>query len=131
MAKKSTIRISLECSYDQWWRYNVYVSAATFRDGDKVDYQSLTDTVYPLGNGSEVRLCPEGYNPQRPLTLEVEAAESLELFVYIIPNTMPVADSIAQSPPFSVRLKVKGAELSSREELLVNQWGGVSIHKTY
>lgn len=131
MVKKGTIRISLECSYDQWWRYNVYVSAATFRDGDKVDYQSLTDSVYPLGNGSEVRLRPEGYDSQRPLALEVEAAETLELFVYIIPNTMPVADSITQSPPFPIRLKVKGAGLAVREELLVNQWGGVSVHRSF
>ena len=131
MAKKSKIHISVACDYNQWWRYNVYISAITFRDGERVDYQSLIDTVYSAGNGAEVRLCPADYNPQRPLELEVEAAESMELFLYVIPNTMPISDTITQSPPFDITLRVRGGGISESEKLQVNQWGGLSAHRTY
>ncbi len=131
MAKKSKIHISVSCDYNQWWRYNVYVSAITFRDGERVDYKSLIDTVYSAGNGAEVRLCPADYNPKRPLELEVEAAESMELFLYVIPNTMPVSDTITQSPPFDITLRVRGGGVAETEKLQVNQWGGLSVHRTY
>ena len=131
MAKKSKIHISVSCDYNQWWRYNVYVSAITFRDGERVDYQSLIDTVYSAGNGAEVRLCPTDYNPQRPLELEVEAAESMELFLYVIPNTMPTSDTITQSPPFDITMRVRGGGISETEKLQVNQWGGLSAHRTF
>ena len=131
MAKNSTIRITIESGYDQWWRYNVYVSAATFADGERVDYRSVCDVVYPLGNGSEVRLRPEGWNPARPIVLEIDAAQSLELFAYVIPNTMPIDNSIRQSPPFPIRLKINGAGLNISEDHKVNQWGGLSLHGTY
>ena len=131
LAKKSKIHISVSCDYNQWWRYNVYVSAITFRDGERVDYKSLIDTVYSAGNGAEVRLCPADYNPKRPLELEVEAAESMELFLYVIPNTMPVSDTITQSPPFDITLRVRGGGVAETEKLQVNQWGGLSVHRTY
>ena len=88
----------------------------------------ITDTVYPLGRGDEVRPCPEDYNPKRPLHLEIEEGESLELFIYVIPNTMPFADAIRQSPPFKMRVAVKGSVIAHNEDFFVNQWGGASIH---
>lgn len=128
MAKQGKITIDLKCGFEQWWRYNVYISAATFLDEQSVDYRSLTDTVYPLGRGDEVRSYPEGYNTKRPIHLEIDEGDSLELFIYVIPNTMPMSDAIRQSPPFKMRIAVKGASISHNEEFTVNQWGGASIH---
>lgn len=131
MAKQELIKIDIKSGYEQWWRYNVYVSAASFRNGERITYRSLTDIVYPLEGGDEVRLCPANYNPQRPIHLEVEAGDSLELFAYVIPNTMPADDAIRQSPPFKMKLKVKGAYINHSEEFSVNQWGGVSVHLSF
>ena len=131
VSKSNTIHISLECAYDQWWRYNIYVAAATFSGGNRADYQSLTDTVYPLGNGAEVRLRPSDYDPRRPIELQIAAADTLELFVYVIPNTMPISETITQSPPFPIQLRIKGGGISATEQHMVNQWGGLSLHKTY
>lgn len=128
MAKQNKITIEIKCGFEQWWRYNVYISAASFRDEQRVEYRSLTDTVYPIGRGDEIRPCPEEYNPKRPLRLEVEEGDSLELFIYVIPNTMPSAEAIRQSPPFKMRVGVKGSAINHNEEFHVNQWGGVSIH---
>ena len=131
MAKKSNITISVECGYSEWWRYNVYITAATFRDGERVDYQSLSDVVYPTGNGSEVRLRPAGYDPCRPLSLEIAEAERLELFIYVIPNTMPIDSAVRQSPPFEIRVKARGAGINLSAKHTVNQWGGASLHITH
>ena len=128
MAKQGKITVDIKSGFDGWWRYNVYVSAASFRDEQRIEYRSLTDTVYPLGRGDEVRPCPEDYNPKRPLHLEVEEGDSLELFIYVIPNTMPFADAIRQSPPFKMRVAVKGSIIAHNEDFFVNQWGGASIH---
>ena len=131
MAKPEFVKIDIRSDYEQWWRYNVYVSAASFRDGERIAYRSVIDIVYPLESDNEVRLRPTDYDPARPIHLEVEAGDSIELFIYVIPNTMPVDDEIRNSPPFKMTLKAKGAYVSHSEEFSVNQWGGVSAHLSW
>lgn len=128
MAKLSNIKIRLTCSYGEWWRYNVYVSAVCFdADGNVVEYKNLTDKVYELGSGAELRTAPEDYDPSRPIALECGPCLRAELFLYIIPNTMPAGEAIRTAPPFTVHLHITKNSSTEVKEFEINQWGGASL----
>jgi hypothetical protein len=132
MAKEKIFRAEVRCAFPEWWRYNVFMTVACYDTGGGiVDYLSLTDKVYETGDGTEIRLAPNDYNPLRPLVLETPPCDHAELFVYVIANTFPSSTVIKDSPPFEIEvLTSAGGEKPVTTIYPVNQWGGLTLKKT-
>lgn len=129
MEKNKIFKIEVMSAYAEWWRYNVFVTAACFdAEGKVADYLTLTDKVYEPGDGTEIRNAPESYDPVRPLVLETSPCDHAEIYVYVIANTFPSSASIKDSPPFDVEVAISRDGGKPETTLWkVNQWGGVSI----
>lgn len=128
MANFSNIKIGISSTFGEWWRYNIYVSAVCYDEADKVcEYKNLVDKVYDLGTGAELRNAPADYNPKRPLTLSTDACTRAEVFLYVIPNTMPADNNIRTSPPFKIKVHITKNSSTEVKEFEINQWGGASL----
>ncbi len=132
MAGGKIFRAEVKCAYPEWWRYNVFMTAACFdADGKISDYLTLTDKVWEPGDGSEVREAPAGYDPARPLVLETTPCDHSEIYVYVIANTFPVSAVIKESPPFVIELVVsRDGGSPETYPYNVNQWGGLTVKQT-
>ena len=132
MSNNKVFKAEVKCSYPEWWRYNVFMTAACFDAGDRIsDYLTLTDKVYEPGDGSEVRTSPAGYDPVRPLVLQTPPCDHADVYVYVIANTFPVSASIKDSPPFEIELLASaGGGRPGTTVYKVNQWGGLTLKQT-
>jgi len=126
MEASDTYEISVYSSFRDWWRYNVFISAACFdADGALTDYASVRDTVYEPDDGNSTRGKPHDYDPQRTTRLTAPSASRMEVYLYVIANTMPSDDIIKHSPPFDITVNVaKGTDNVLTQQVEVNQWGG-------
>ncbi len=124
-----TYKAEVRCAFPEWWRYNVFMTAACFdADGGISDYLTLSDKVYEPGSGSEVRQAPADYDPARPLVLETPPCDHADIYVYVIANTFPASEVIKESPPFAIELLTSHGEDKPTTTLYsVNQWGGLSL----
>lgn len=131
MKELKRYRIELECDYEEWWRYNLYISAACYNaDGGIADYVNLSDKVYDIGSGIESRTRPAGYARGAKVTLETPPCVRAEFFLYAVANTFPHSDIIRNSPPFSAAVACyTDGRLTERTEYAVNQWGGLTLKK--
>lgn len=129
MSKNKIFRAEVRSTYPEWWRYNVFVTVACYnQSGRIVDYLTLADKVYEVGDGTEIRTAPADYSLSRPLTLETPPCDHAELFVYVIANTFPSSVVIKDSPPFEIEVLTKaGGEKSVTTLYPVNQWGGLTL----
>lgn len=127
-----SFRAEIGCAFPEWWRYNVFMTAACFdADGKASDYVTLTDKVYEPGDGSEVRGVPADYDAARHLVLETPPCDHADIYVYVIANTFPASDVIAKSPPFEMELITRNIsatdDVPETHTYHVNQWGGLSV----
>ena len=120
------LTISIDTDFEEFWRYNLVVMASVKRGDEQVELLKYKDEVAAVG--SELVEPPKGYNPNRKVELRCEAAESLTLYIYIIPHTLPYERCVAVTEPFELRVKVKGGNrnlYSNRH--LINQWSGENL----
>jgi hypothetical protein len=127
-----TFKAEVRCGFPEWWRYNVFMTAACFDvEGNIADYVTLTDKVYEPGDGSEVRPAPADYDAARPLALEIPPCDRAEVYVYVIAKTFPVSDVISKSPPFDIELLIStDGGKPTVTTYPINQWGGISVKRT-
>lgn len=129
MSEKNIYVIELYCDYEEWWRYNIFMTAVCkSTDGSMVDYVSFSDTCLPVESGEERNYQPSNYSRTKPLVLTSAPCGYIELYIYIVTNTFPSNYLIRSNPPFGAEVKVRvGDRVVDTVELEVNQWGGATI----
>ena len=119
-------RISIECDYREFWRYNLALSGEVRADGSRVGYIAYTDDVAAVG--SQLSSAPAGYKRPRRTVVEGAAGDALTLYIYIVPNTLPKSRIVADSAPFEVVVSIShGDSVVYNRRLLINQWSGDNI----
>jgi hypothetical protein len=118
--------ISIYSNFEEFWRYNVVVMASVKRDGEEIQRLKAKDEVAPAG--AELLNPPLGYKTNRIIELDSEPATELTLYIYILPHTFPRTLSIADTPPFDLRVEVMyGSERRYAHTLEIDQWSGANI----
>ncbi len=121
-----TYEIRVDTSFREWWRYNVFISAACYDDNDaQTSYVSVRDTIYEPDDGTRRRTMPQDYPAGRTTRLAAPECRRMEIYIYVITNTIPSDSIIKHSPPFDITVRVtKGTENILTQTVEVNQWGG-------
>lgn len=121
--------ISIESNFPDLWRYNIVVMANVMQGGEKVEVLKHRSEVAPVG--AELQTQPEGYNPNRNILLSSMEADTLTLYIYIIPHTLPKEQVVRFAPPFELDVKVKhGSRIAFKHRYMINQWSGENITTT-
>ena len=127
MGKKRVYHVQVRTTFAEAWRYNIYMlcgeSDAEGKSLNVVPVQSKVASV-----GDNLRVAPLGTERAREIEATLEAEQTVEVFVYVVPHTLPTNSEPEQTAPFKMRIKVT----SDGEEIYntvhpVNQWSGDSI----
>ncbi len=112
--------IEVASRYEELWRYNIELTGQTADSGgSRLEYISASSFVAPVG--SKLAAVPEGYSPAEP-------AESLTLYIYVIPNTLPTERTVDLVKPFTLDVKIsRGEEMLYDRHLSINQFSGDNI----
>ena len=127
MKQSGVYRVELKCEDREWWRYNVVITAAGFdAKGEREGFYSLREHRADVGGSNGV--CSRLATAKR-LSLECGESHRLDLYLYIIPHTLPESRDIEDAKPFDVALKISlGDSQIVDKKLRVNPWGGTSQH---
>ena len=125
MKKEFTIEIGSR--FEQLWRYNLAIVCACYDEqGERTDFCSAESFV--ASAGSKLREAPAGFDGPRELKLTTSACHSIVAYVYVVTNTEPISNVIADSPAFDLKLKVSiGRNAIYNKVHKISQWGGDSI----
>ena len=125
MKKEFTIEIGSR--FEQLWRYNLAIVCACYDEqGERIDFCSAESFV--ASAGSKLREAPAGFDGPRELKLTTSACHSIVAYVYVVTNTEPISNAIADSPAFDLKLKVSiGRNAIYNKVHKISQWGGDSI----
>ena len=127
MKTSSGFRIELTCRYEEWWRYNVEMMCAAFDAADeRIGFAAVRSQIAEAG--AELRERPAGVDVPTRLSLESGACDHAQLYLYVIPHTLPRDNRIGAAAPFDLTLRIAldGRALRT-ERIRVNQWGGTSL----
>ncbi len=126
MGKEVGFSIELSSRFEEWWRYNTVLTGGCFdAEGRQIDFVSAESHVAEVGARLEQR--PKGLPAELRLRLATPPCDHIELYLYIIPNTLPTGRVVADYPTFPVALRIDRAGRRLRTEHIdVNQWGGTS-----
>ena len=127
MKKLQPYEVTVECSFAEHWRYNFAITCSLCNaQGEQTDFTSAADETAPVG--SALTVAPDGTPARRRLTLHAADCHHLRMFVYLIPNTLPTSNRIADSAPFPLSIKVRyEGEVLLNERRMINQWSGLSV----
>lgn len=123
---KEGFRIELACPFPGWWRYNVALMCGCFdAAGERTGFASAEDTVAEAGSAADGPTAD--YPADRKSVLDTPPCERIELYVYVIPHTLPTDREVEVCHPFDADLRIyyDGKPLRS-EKIAVNQWSGAS-----
>ncbi len=103
--------------------------ASVMQDGEQCEVLKHCSEIAPVG--AELQTPPEDYNPDRNILLTSGEADSLTLYIYIIPHTLPKEQIVRFTPPFELDVKVKfGTHIVFKHRYMINQWSGENITAT-
>ena len=122
--------IELQCDYEQWWRYNVYIMAVGFdEEGGHGTFNNLVNKVWDANFGGDPRTSPPArYETPRKISLTTQQCAFVDVYIYVVANTFPMTDAISEWPPFPVTLRVTADGRRIEEKTYeVNQWGGLTV----
>ena len=127
--EESIYRVRLLCDYEQWWRYNIFMTVVEYDGGNRqTGYRNFIDRAYDVDDGSDDRTAPEGYTNDRGAEITTGPCHRIEIYLYVIANTFPSSVVIRDSPPFQARLVVERDGQPAVDRLWdVNQWGGLTL----
>lgn len=120
------LTITIDTNFDEFWRYNLVVMASIKRDDEQVELLKHMDEIAPIG--AELVTPPSNYPADRRVILKGEAADSLTLYIYVIPHTLPPDKYVRFAPPFELNVKVKhGIRNVYTHRHMINQWSGENL----
>ena len=118
--------IEFECSYKELWRYNITITGGVFNHGTKEEFISYSDEVAPVG--SKLSSPPKGYSPSRDICLTTASGDSLTLYIYVVPNTIPMSRVVGDAPTFECLVRIShGSDIVYHKIHNINQWSGDNI----
>lgn len=108
-------------------RFNIAVTCGCFdADGHRTGFASARDTVMPVG-GDAGSVHVDTAAP-RVVRFVAAPCESLLMYVYIIPHTLPEDSTVANTQPFYVNIAVtRGARCIYDRRYKINGWAGASL----
>lgn len=120
------LTISIDTDFEEFWRYNLVVMASIKRDGEQVELLKYKSEIAPVG--AELTAKPSNYPKDRGVRLKCEAGDSLTLYIYVIPHTLPSDKYVRYAPPYelSVRVKRGNSNIYSHRHM-INQWSGENL----
>ena len=122
----SPFRIDIESSFKEFWRYNIAITGYIYSKGQAVTFISHSDEIAPVG--SNLKEPPAGYNTHRKIELSTVAGDSITLYIYIVPHTLPSAQLIIDAPPFECKISISQEEcVIISNTYSINQWSGDNI----
>ena len=118
--------ITIESDFAEFWRYNLALAGEVKAEGERVEYLKLIDDIAPVG--ANLTAMPEGYDIERKLSLCSKAGDSLILYIYVVPNTIPTARRVEECAPFELKVSIHhGHEQVHLHRYMRNQWSGDNI----
>ena len=127
MGTKRKYHVQVRSTFAQLWRYNIYMlcgeSNAEGESLHVIPVQSKAASV-----GDNLREAPAGFDGSRELEATIDVEQTLEVYVYIVPHTLPTNSEPEQTKPFKMRIKITadGEEVYNTVHM-INQWSGDSI----
>ena len=114
--------IEVASRYEELWRYNIELTGQTADSGgSRLEYISASSFVAPVGSKLEAA-------PERDIGIDTEPAESLTLYIYVIPNTLPTERTVDLVKPFTLDVRIsRGEEMLYDRHLSINQFSGDNI----
>lgn len=108
------------------WQYNLKIMGETMIEGQRIEFISYNSDITELG--SNLNAAPADFKPRGIIRFESKAAESLVLYIYGIPHSLPQSESVEEaiSPELHVIISQDGEVLYNRRHLL-NPWSGANI----
>lgn len=127
MAAKKGFTVKVSSRYPEWWRYNAELMCGCFDEEDcRIGFATASSHI--ADTGSELREPPAGTEPERKIVLTTPPCDHLQLYVYIIPHTLPPTDDIDRTQPFEIEITIACENRRiGRFTRKINQWSGASI----
>lgn len=118
--------IEIECSYEEFWRYNLSINGALYLNGAVVQSITYRDAVAEVGSKPCRSELDNGV--PRDIVLTTEGGDSLTLYIYVVPHTLPISKLTADTPTFSLRVRIShGSDVVYSHDYAINQWSGDNI----
>lgn len=126
MEQQDGFEVEVTSDYPGWWRYNVALMCGCYdAAGERVGFSSQEDRVADIGAAPGQP--PAGYPARRRTVLHTMSCRRIELYLYVVPHTLPDDSRIADTRPFEISVRVKrGAKTLLVRSQPVNQWSGLS-----
>lgn len=124
---KKGFTVKVTSDYAGWWRYNVALMAGCF-DAEERQTEFATASSHIADVGSELKEPPAGMARDRKIALTTAPCDHLQLYLYMIPHTLPPTDDIDATQPFDVEVTISyGGRRVSKTTRKINQWSGASV----
>lgn len=127
MGTKRKYHVEVSSRFAQLWRYNIYMlcgeSDANGTSLHVIPVQSKVASV-----GDNLTVAPAGFDGPREIEATIDVEQTLEVYVYVVPHTLPTNSEPEQTKPFKMRIKITadGEEIYNTVHM-INQWSGDSI----
>jgi len=120
-------KIEVTSRYEGWWRYNVALMCGCFDAADqRIGFASAS--LHIADAGANLEKPPAEHKAGHKAVLETQPCDRLQLYIYIIPHTLPRSNDIDDTQPFEVEIALsKGARKLKKHRCRINQWSGASI----
>ncbi len=113
MEQPHIYRIELSSEEERWASFDVALMAEGF------------DASGESCHLSQAKRFREEGAAESKISLSCEPCSSLDLYIYVIPHTLPESSSTEDTPPVEAHLTLYDHdELFKRELLEINPWGG-------
>lgn len=127
MAAKKGFTIKVSSRYEEWWRYNVELMVGCF-DAAGCRTGFVTASSHVADAGAEPQKTPVRSRDERKIELTTPECDRLQLYIYIIPHTLPSTDEIDRTQPFEAEITIAcGTRRIGKYIRKINQWSGASI----
>jgi hypothetical protein len=119
-------KLLVECNFAEFWRYNLFITGATFLSGERTNFIKYVDEVAPVG--SNLAEPPRAYSRKPKLELEFENCDAVTLYIYVLPHTMPRTRETNEAKPFELHTTLnRGDEVLYNRRHSIAQWVGDNI----
>ena len=126
----ATFSLTIECNFAEFWRYNLIITGATFVAGERTSFIKYVDEVAPVG--SNLTEPPLTYSRKPKLEIETEGCDSVILYIYVLPHTMPRTRDTHEAKPFELHTTLsRGTEVLYNRRYSIAQWVGDNIEIRY
>lgn len=105
METEGGFKVEVSSAFPGWWRYNVALMCGCYdAAGERIGFASAEDRI------AEVGACmgqpPADYPAERRTVLRTMPCHRIELYLYVVPHTLPDGCEIADTRPFELRLRI-------------------------